>query len=81
MYMMPKDKRIENILDRLIQHPAIPIDVKIARLLSKHKTIRYLRSKDKIYIGNDRAKNKSIILLSPSIKIEKNGAKFFFKGL
>jgi len=77
---MPKDKKICNILDRMTQKSGITMDTKTAFSLGKHRQIRYLRKKNKIFIGTDRGKNKSIVLLN-GVQIKKKGNKYFFDGL
>jgi len=80
MYWMPKDKKLCNILDRMTKNPGITLDKQTARNFGKHRQIRHLRHKDKIYIGMDRGKNRSILLLN-GVSVKKQGKKYFFDGL
>ena len=78
MYLTPKSKEVERIFDRLMKFPVVKVDPRIAMDISRYKKIRFLRSNDNIFIGEDRAKHKSIIFIPPSVKLSKNNGKFFF---
>ena len=64
-------------MDRLINNPGIVVDSQKALQFSKHSKIKYLRKKDKIYIGKDHRKDKSIILLKGVTFKKKNNGYFF----
>jgi len=78
MYLTPKNKEVEKAFDRLLKFPVIRIDPKLSQSISRYREIRYLREKDNIFIGRDHVKGKSIIFISPSVKLKKNNGKFFF---
>jgi hypothetical protein len=40
--IIPKDKKIDNLLSRLMQHPYQRTDPKVTQALSRYKKIRYL---------------------------------------
>jgi len=81
VYIFPKKEEMQKVLMRLTKNNSIPIDSKLARDFCKYDAVRILREKDKMYIGSDPRKNKSIIYMKPSIKIEQRGKRFFIKGL
>lgn len=78
MFIKPKSKEIEKIFDRLVKHTATSVSTRTAIDLARNKKIRYLRSIDNIFIGNDRIKNKSIIYIPPNVKLKKKDDKFLF---
>ena len=78
MYLTPKSKEVEKAFDRLVKFPAVKVEPRIAMDISRYKKIRYLRSNNNIFIGEDRAKRKSIIFIPPPNKLSKNKGKFFF---
>lgn len=80
VYFFPPNQKIQNIMERLNRTTAIKTDSKLAHEFCQYKEIRYLRKKDKVFIGWDKRKNKSVILLD-GIKIRKKGKKYFFDGL
>jgi len=75
----PKNKEIENVLDRLIGYPVARCPPELGMSLGRNKKIRYLREKDYIFIGQDRNKRKSIISIPHKVKIKKRNGKFFFE--
>jgi len=81
VYIFPERDEIQKVLMRLTKNNSVPIDSKLAREFCKYDVIRTLREKDKMYIGSDTRKSKSIIYMKPSIKIEQKGKRFFIKGL
>jgi len=78
MYLTPKSKDVEKAFDRLTKFPVVKVEPRVAMDISRYKKIRYLRNNDSIFIGEDRAKRKSIIFIPPPSKLSKNNGKFFF---
>jgi len=80
-YFVLRDKKIENLFDRLLQTPpmwkSIEIDRKTAFKLAKYKEIRYLRKKGLCYIAPDNYSGKSIVYFKTPF--EKKKKKIFFK--
>jgi len=72
----PKDKEIEKILDRLTKNNATYTNHTTTRDLCRFKQIRYLREKDKLFVGLDRRKGVSIIYVKKLLIKKGNG--FFF---
>lgn len=80
MYWLPKDKKIQNILDRFTQNTAFEVDADMARTFCKYREGRYLRKKKHLVVAKDHRLNTSIMYLK-GVKIRKKGNKYFFDGL
>ena len=78
MIWKPKNKELENILDRAIRDNGAVFDTSLARTLSKNKKIRYLREKDYFYIGLDRNKKKSVLFFPNGRKPKKTKRGYLF---
>jgi len=72
------DKELDKIFKRVMKDNAASIDTNIARNLSKNKKIRYLREKNRMYIGLDRNKKKSVVFIPPQYKPKKTKRGYFF---
>lgn len=73
LYFKPKNKEIEQLMERLCQYPFQYADPKIAQALSRHKKIRYInKPKRRIVI------QKGTVGLKPNVRVIKldNGFKF-----
>ena len=73
MIFNPKDKHMENLLERLEKDRAAVINFDSAKQISRYKQIRDMRKRDEIFIGMDRRKKKSIIFTTRAIKRKGNG--------
>ena len=67
------NKDIEHLLDRLTKYPVVKADSKLCQTFSRCKKIRYLSSKENIYI------RKGLVALPPQVHIERNGNKFIIR--
>lgn len=72
-----KNKEYANLMDRLIKDSATCVNTRIATDFCRIKSIKTLRKKNYLYVGNDRKKNKTIIYLTNN-NVRKNGKKYFF---
>lgn len=80
---IPKDKEIENILERIMHdNGTTKVKTNIAQQFGRYDKIKFIRSKQfpTIYIAEDHKKNESIIKLE-GLKLRKEKNKFFFDGL
>ena len=68
----PKNKDIEQLMERLIQYPIQTVRPEIAQSLSRYKKIRYINQHDPNIIIR-----KGIIGLQPNVKIKKKKDGFF----
>ena len=75
----PKNPTVFNLMERLTQKPAIHINSDLAKQLGRYEEIKFLRRKNLMYIGKDRLKNKSIIMVD-GVRIVKQNGRFYFKG-
>jgi len=76
MVFYPKDPRIYNILERLTRENGACTDGNIARKMGKCPQIKAIREKNMMYIGMDRRKNKSLIVVVKQVR--KKGKGFIF---
>lgn len=73
----PPTLEIEKIFNRLTKYPAVSINHTIAQDISRNKVIRYLRSKNHMYIGRDYNKHKTILFFPPNVKVKKTDKNSF----
>ena len=69
---------MDKVFKRLLRDNATSIDTGLARNLSKNKKIRYLREKNRLFIGLDRNKKKSIVYIPSEFKPKKTKQGYFF---
>jgi len=67
------DPKIMNIMEKLVNRPAIKIDTDLAKTLSRYKKIRLLREKNHLFIGWDRDKRISILFRPPNVNLKRKG--------
>jgi hypothetical protein len=73
MVFIPRNPKVYNALDRLTINNGTWTDFNTAKELSRYKQIRNIRAKDLIYIGMDRRKNKSVIVVTKTLKKKGKG--------
>ena len=73
MVFNPKDPNIYHILERLEKDKATTINCHDAKQLLNYQQIRNMRKKDELFVGLDRRKNKSIIMITKPIKKKGRG--------
>jgi len=79
MFIKPKSKDMERILDRLVQFNTSTISPVQAQTLGKNKVIRHLRKNNNMHIAFDRKTHTSIVHIPNYIKLEKKGIRYYFE--
>jgi len=78
VYLYTKDPLIRNVINRLINDGVAKTSSKVAQQFSRYTPVRYMRQKDRLYIGKDHKKDISLIYIDGcNIKIK--GNKYFFE--
>jgi hypothetical protein len=73
MAFNPKDSHIRSIMERLEKDNATVISCKDSKQLLNYKQIRKMREKNEMFVGLDRRKNRSVIIVTKLIKKKGNG--------
>ena len=77
-----RNKDLQRYIDCLMKDYYVEMPPRYAQELSRHKTIRYIRSMDyrnpSLIIANDTKLRRSIIKIKKPLIIKKDGNKYFF---
>jgi len=77
-----RNKDLQRYIDCLMKDYYVEMPPRYAQELSRHKTIRYIRSMDyknpSLIIANDTKLHRSIIKIKKPLVIKKNGNKYSF---
>lgn len=73
MAFNPKDSHIRSIMERLEKDNATVINCNDSKQLLNYKQIREMRDKNEMFVGLDRRKNRSVIMITKPIKRKGKG--------
>jgi hypothetical protein len=73
MAFNPKDNHIRSIMERLEKDNSAVINCNDSKQLLNYKQIREMRDKNEMFVGLDRRKNKSVIMITKPIKRKGKG--------